>query len=181
MKSACTLLLVLLLFVSLSAVQTMQAQAPARTDVYHVHLAKAALGKGAEEGEQLKKQGPKAPMPGHLIVLRHQSGEDWDYAVIEHLGTKATIDATGNAPSAAAGDLNACTATLSLTVPPGQSSPKPWDLTTLPRALGRSMLSRSFALLPDIVTSWKSRSISPEVVPLATYCSSILRVGLGTS
>ena len=104
MKSACTLLLVLLLFVSLSAVQTMQAQAPARTDVYHVHLAKAALGKGAEEGEQLKKQGPKAPMPGHLIVLRHQSGEDWDYAVIEHLGTKATIDATGNAPSAAARD-----------------------------------------------------------------------------
>ena len=103
MKSAC----MLLLFVSLSAVQTMQAQAPARTDVYHVHLAKAALGKGAEEGEQLKKQGPKAPMPGHLIVLRHQSGEDWDYAVIEHLGTKATIDATGNAPSAAARDLNA--------------------------------------------------------------------------
>jgi hypothetical protein len=107
MKSACTLLLVLLLFVTLSAVQAMQAQAPARTDVYHVHLAKAALGKGAEEGEQLKKQGPKAPMPGHLIVLRHQSGEDWDYAVIEHLGTKATIDAIGNAPSAAARDLNA--------------------------------------------------------------------------
>src|SRR5207253_10113797 len=99
MKSACTLLLVLLLSVSLSAVQTMQAQAPARTGIYHVHRAKAALGKGAEEGEQLKKQGPKAPMPGHLIVLRHQSGEDWDYAVIEHLGTKATIDATGNAPS----------------------------------------------------------------------------------
>jgi hypothetical protein len=107
MKSACTLLLVLLLFVSLSAVDNAQAQAAARTDVYHVHFAKAALGKGAEEGEQLKKQGPKAPMPGHYIVLRHQSGEDWDYAVIEHLGTKATIDAAGNAPSAAARDLNA--------------------------------------------------------------------------
>jgi hypothetical protein len=39
--------------------------------------------------------------------MRHQSGEDWDYAVIEHLGTKATIDATGSPPSAAARDLQA--------------------------------------------------------------------------
>ena len=107
MKSACTLLLVLLLFVSLSAVPNAPAQAAARTDVYHVHLAKAALGKGAEEGDYLKKQDPKAPMSGHYIVLRHQSGEDWDYAVIEHLGTKATVDAAGNPPPAAARDLNA--------------------------------------------------------------------------
>ena len=35
-------------------------------------------------------------MPGHYIVLRHQDGEDWDYAVIEHLGTKASVDAAGN-------------------------------------------------------------------------------------
>jgi hypothetical protein len=107
LKSLCSLLFALLLFVSVSAVQNAPAQAAARTDVYHVHFAKAALGKGAEEGEALKQQAPDAPMKGHYIVLRHQSGEDWDYAVIEHLGTKATISATGNPPPAAARDLNA--------------------------------------------------------------------------
>src|SRR4029453_18800200 len=73
----------------------------ARTDVYHVHFAKAALGKAAELGESFKKQAPDAPMPGHFIVLRHQDGDSWDYCVIEHLGTKATIDATRPAPSPA--------------------------------------------------------------------------------
>ena len=106
MKSLGALLLVLLLFVAVSSVQNASAQA-ARTDVYHVHLAKAALGKGAEEGDVLKKQGPNAPMPGHYIVLRHQSGEDWDYAAVEHLGTKATVDAAGAPVPAAARDLNA--------------------------------------------------------------------------
>jgi hypothetical protein len=71
----------------------------ARTDVYHVHFAKAALGKAAELGESFKKQAPDAPMPGHFIVLRHEDGDSWDYCVIEHLGTKATIDATRPAPS----------------------------------------------------------------------------------
>ncbi len=107
MKSVCRLVLVLLLFISLPAVQNAPAQTAARSDVYHVHFAKAALGKGAEEGDYLKKQDPKASMPGHYIVLRHQSGEDWDYAVIEHLGTKATVDAAGNPPPATARDLNA--------------------------------------------------------------------------
>jgi hypothetical protein len=105
-KSTCTLLLALFLFVALSAVEDAPAQA-ARTDVYHVHFAKAALGKGAEEGDFLKKQGPNAPMPGHRIVLRHQDGEDWDYAVIEHLGTTATVNAAGNPPPGNARDLNA--------------------------------------------------------------------------
>src|SRR3989442_6574858 len=45
-------------------------------------------------------------MPGHYIVLRHQDGEDWDYAVINHLGTKATVDAAGTPAPAAARDLN---------------------------------------------------------------------------
>jgi len=106
MKRTSALFLVLLAFVSVSA-QNWVAQATARTDVYHVHFAKAALGKGAEEGDYLKKQDPNAPMAGHYIVLRHQSGEDWDYAVIEHLGTKATVGAAGNPPPAAARDLNA--------------------------------------------------------------------------
>lgn len=107
MKSTCALLSVLLLFVSVSAVRNASAQASARTDVYHVHFAKATLGKAVEEGDYLKKPDPNAPMPGHHIVLRHQSGEDWDYAEIEHLGTSATIKAAGTPAPPGARDLNA--------------------------------------------------------------------------
>ena len=67
--------------------------AAARTDVYHVHFTKSALGKSAQLADSMKVQDPKAPMPGHMIVLRHQSGDAWDYCVIEHLGTKATVEA----------------------------------------------------------------------------------------
>lgn len=70
------------------------AAAPAaRTDLYHVNFSRAAVGKAAVQAENLKKQAPDAPMPGHFIVLRHQNGDDWDYCAIEHLGTKATVDA----------------------------------------------------------------------------------------
>ena len=106
MKSICALLSVLLLF-GLSAVRSASAQASPRTDVYHVHFAKAALGKAVEEGDYLKKPALDAPMPGHFIVLRHQSGEDWDYAVIEHLGTSATVKAAGSPAPAGARDLSA--------------------------------------------------------------------------
>jgi hypothetical protein len=107
LKKTCALLAALFVFICVSAVRNADAQASARTDVYHVHFAKAALGKGAEEGEYLKKQGPNPAMPGHYLVLRHQDGADWDYAVIEHLGTKATVEAGGNPPPAGARDLNA--------------------------------------------------------------------------
>jgi hypothetical protein len=107
MNSTCSLFLVLPLFVSVSGVRVATAQAATRTDVYHVHLAKATLGKGAEEGDFLKRPAPNSPMPGHYIVLRHQSGEDWDYAVVEHLGTKATVEAAGSATPSSARDLNA--------------------------------------------------------------------------
>src|SRR6266571_5546068 len=80
------------------AAATTAAAPPLRTDVYHVHFAKAALGKSAELADVLKKQAPDAPMPGHMIVLRHQEGDAWDYCVIEHLGTKATVDASRPAP-----------------------------------------------------------------------------------
>ena len=46
-------------------------------------------------------------MSAHHIVLRHQDGEDWDYAVIEHLGTKTTVEAAGTAVPAAVRDLYA--------------------------------------------------------------------------
>jgi hypothetical protein len=66
----------------------------ARTDVYHVLFDKAAPGKAVQLAELLKTPDPKDPMPGHFILLRHQEGDAWDYCLITHLGTKATVDAT---------------------------------------------------------------------------------------
>ena len=105
MKTACTLLLALLLLPSISTAQNAPAQPAARPDVYHVYFAKAALGKAAQLGDYLKTPDPKAPMPVHYLVLRHQDGDTWDYVVIEHLGTKATVDAAGNPMPASARDL----------------------------------------------------------------------------
>ncbi len=68
------------------------------TDVYHVHFEKAALGQAKALENSLKMQDPKAPMPGHYVLLRHQDGDDWDYLVIEHLGKKYTIDPANFAP-----------------------------------------------------------------------------------
>jgi hypothetical protein len=78
----------------------------AATDVYHVHFAKAVPGQAAALAADLQKQDPKAPMPGHLVLLRHQEGDDWDYCVIEHLGTKATVEVTPP-PAASAPALSA--------------------------------------------------------------------------
>jgi hypothetical protein len=103
-KSVCTLFLVSLWMVSVSTAQNAPA---ARTDVYHVHFAKAALGKAAEEADYLKAPDPNSPMPTHKVVLRHQDGEDWDYVAIEHLGTKATVDPATSAAPAGVRDLNA--------------------------------------------------------------------------
>src|SRR4029450_12878579 len=73
------------------------AGAGKRTDVYHVHFAKASLGKAAQLGDWLKTPDPKAPMPEHFIVLRHQDCDAWDYIVVTHLGKKATVEAPGTA------------------------------------------------------------------------------------
>lgn len=89
------------------ATQAAPAQPGARTDVYHVHIAKAALGKAAQLGDALKTQLPNSPMPGHYLVLRHQQGDEWDYIVIEHLGTKASVEAAGSATPPAVRDLYA--------------------------------------------------------------------------
>jgi hypothetical protein len=45
-------------------------------------------------------------MPGHSLVLRHQEGDSWDYAVIQHMGTTATVDAARPAPSPSVRDLS---------------------------------------------------------------------------
>jgi hypothetical protein len=106
MKIICTLFLTLLLSIGLCAAQASSAQsAGAGTDLYHVHFAKAALGKAVQLADLLKKPAPTSPMPGHSIVLRHQFGDEWDYVVIQHLGPKATVDAASPAPPAAERDL----------------------------------------------------------------------------
>src|SRR6266700_5442385 len=73
------------------------AGAGKRTDVYHVHFTKAALGKAVQLGDWLKTPDRSNPMPDHFIVLRHQDGDAWDYVVITHLGPKATVEAAGTA------------------------------------------------------------------------------------
>src|SRR5919204_2892308 len=54
------------------------AGAGKRTDVYHVHFTKAALGKAAQLGDWLKTPNSNNPMPNHFVVLRHQDGDAWD-------------------------------------------------------------------------------------------------------
>ncbi|CAN5517995.1 hypothetical protein BH20VER3_BH20VER3_11240 [soil metagenome] len=61
------------------------------TDVYHVFIAKAALGKAKEAADFLKEPDPNAP-ERKGILLRHQDGDEWDYIGIEHIGPKATVE-----------------------------------------------------------------------------------------
>lgn len=89
-----------------SSVAASPSPSNARTDVYHVHFAKAAVGKAIQLADNLKKPNPNTPMPGHALVLRHQDGDSWDYAVIQHMGTSATVDAARPAPSPAVRDLS---------------------------------------------------------------------------
>jgi len=101
LKSFHTLLLALLVLPSAAVAQGAPAM-PARTDLYYVHFAKATLGKAAQMGDFLKTPNPNSPMPEHRIVLRHESGDSWDYVSISHLGAKATIEPKGTpAPQAA--------------------------------------------------------------------------------
>ena len=78
---------------------TEKSAAPAgagkRTDVYHVHFAKVALGKAAQLGDWLKTPDSNNPMPEHFIVFRHEDGDASDYVMITHLGPKATVEAAG--------------------------------------------------------------------------------------
>src|SRR4029450_9040474 len=87
--------------------QATTAGAGKRTDVYHVHFAKAALGKALQLGDWLKTPDPNNPMPDYFIVLRHQDGDAWDYVVITHLGPEAAVDAAGAAVRPDKRDLGA--------------------------------------------------------------------------
>ncbi len=125
MKRITTTLLVTLGIVSVGSAQTASPKATAssaasspaaaasastaastRTDLYHVHFAKSAPGKESEHADALKKQDPKAAMPGHFIVFRHMDGDAWDYCTIEHLGTKTTLEAATAATPATQSALN---------------------------------------------------------------------------
>ena len=92
-----------LLIVCAIAVAHVQGQArpaaPADTDVYHVMFVKAAPGQAAAEATELLKQDPKDPLASHLLLLRHQEGDDWDYCLIQHLGPRATVAITPPAPT----------------------------------------------------------------------------------
>jgi hypothetical protein len=89
-----------------SAATSVAAPPSARTDVYHVHFTKAAAGKATQLADSLKQPNPNTPMPGHALVLRHQEGDSWDYAVIQHMGTTATVAAARPAPSPSVRDLS---------------------------------------------------------------------------
>jgi len=79
----------------------------AYTDVYHVHINKAALGQARALEASLAKPAAGS-MPEHVLVLKHQDGDDWDYMVIQHLGKKFTIDpAEYKPPTGAAAGISA--------------------------------------------------------------------------
>jgi hypothetical protein len=105
-KSLFAFTLAALFLVTCAAAQNDTAKIAVRTDLYHVHFAKAALGKAAEEATFLKTPDPNNPMGSHMIVLRHQDGDDWDYVVIEHLGTSTTLKVSP-APTPSGAPLNA--------------------------------------------------------------------------
>src|SRR6187401_3348472 len=90
-----------------AAASPQNAAAPAATDVYHVHFAKAAPGQATALGKSLAVPDKTLAMPEHFVVLRHQEGDDWDYVVIQHLGSKAEVTATTPPPTDAQRALNA--------------------------------------------------------------------------
>jgi hypothetical protein len=91
--------------VAIAVTAPVAAQAPAtgQSDLYHVMFVKAAPGQADALAKELTTPDPKAAMPTHFVVLRHQEGDDWDYCVIEHLGAKATVEPTPVPPATGPG------------------------------------------------------------------------------
>ncbi len=82
-----------------SAASLAQTKPSADTDVYHVMFVKALPGQAAAVATELQQQDPKDPMAGHVLLLRHQEGADWDYCLIQHVGQRATVAITPPAPN----------------------------------------------------------------------------------
>lgn len=99
----------LLVVASASAQQPSAAGSPAAskgTDIYQVYFVKAAPGKAPELLNALKNPPADTVMPTHALILRHLEGDDWDFAVIQHVGAKATIEPSAT-PFAAERELRA--------------------------------------------------------------------------
>ncbi|HYK41309.1 MAG TPA: hypothetical protein VE007_02895 [Thermoanaerobaculia bacterium] len=64
------------------------------TDIYQVYVVKAAPGKATELLKALKNPPAGTAMPTHALILRHLQGDDWDFAVIQHVGNKFTLEAS---------------------------------------------------------------------------------------
>ena len=95
MRSTFTCLVVIGGVVAATAASPQNAPTVAATDVYHVHFTKSAPGQAEAHAKSLMTPDKTSPMPEHFVVLRHQEGDDWDYAVIQHLGSKAEVTLTG--------------------------------------------------------------------------------------
>ena len=94
--------------VAAMAASPQNTPAPAAgTDVYHVHFTKAAPGQATALAKSLMVPDKTSPMPDHFVVLRHQEGDDWDFVVIQHLGSKAEVTATAPPPTDAERALSA--------------------------------------------------------------------------
>jgi hypothetical protein len=91
-----------LLFVLPLASRAQPAAPAAQTDVYHVMFVKATPGQAATLAEDLKPQDSDDPLASHFLLLRHVEGDDWDYCLIQHLGTETTVEA-GPVPPTPAG------------------------------------------------------------------------------
>jgi hypothetical protein len=107
MRSLCACLVAIGGVVAATAASAQNAPAVAATDVYHVHFTKSAPGQAAAHGKSLMTPDKTSPMPEHFVVLRHQEGDDWDYVVIQHLGSKAEVTLTATPPTAADRALSA--------------------------------------------------------------------------
>ena len=111
MKNRVALALSLVLAVSSAIAQTGQParrrpprrRRPASTDIYQVHVVKAAPGKTAELLNSLRTPPADTAMPTHALILRHLEGDDWDFAVIQHARDEGHRRALRARPGGAAG------------------------------------------------------------------------------
>ncbi len=101
MKSVFTLLVAMIGLVAVTFASPQTAPPAAGTDLYHVMFVKAAPGQASELAKALITPDKTEPMPDHFLVLRHQEGDDWDYVVVQHLGSKREVVGTP-APQAVA-------------------------------------------------------------------------------
>ena len=94
MRSFVTCLVVIGGLVAATAASAQNTPAATGTDIYHVHFTKSAPGQAAAHAKSLATPDKTSPMPEHFVVLRHQEGDNWDYVVIQHLGSKAEVTAS---------------------------------------------------------------------------------------